>query len=324
MRLRRFTGTTIGEALRLVKATLGSEAVILETDEAPGRVTVTAATDGDAPAGGGAGDLVDEVRGLVATVRDLVDEHRVRGLPDAVRPLHRALLTAGVDGVIAAALVHATAERLGPETSVNAALAGTLATPATSSAARVRLFLGPPGDGKTTTVAKLAAQERSAGRRVALITADTYRVGGAAELTAYGRALGVPVAVVEDGPALARALAAAAAADVVLVDTFGASEPAELAELATLAESAGTGVVRTLVASAATGASGAARAWEAFAPLAPAACVLTKLDLAPGGATLGQSWCRRVPVTHVAAGRRIPDDLERATPARLARCLLMT
>src|SRR5437867_4097245 len=84
----------------------------------------------------------------------------------------------------------------------------------------------------------------------------------------------------------------------------------------------GAGAARTLVASAAAGSSAAAWTWQAFAPLAPEACVLTKLDLAPGGPMLGLLWRRGVAVSHVAAGRRIPDDLEPATPDRLARCLL--
>src|SRR5437660_1102747 len=49
MKVNRFTAPTMAEALKQVKATLGAEAVILETTEAPGQVTVTAAVDLDAP-----------------------------------------------------------------------------------------------------------------------------------------------------------------------------------------------------------------------------------------------------------------------------------
>src|SRR5881398_76433 len=85
MKVKRFTAPTMPEALRQVKATLGPEAVILETTEAAGQVTVTAAVDLDAPAGGATdpaaggatdpadGALVSEVRELMSVVRELVD-----------------------------------------------------------------------------------------------------------------------------------------------------------------------------------------------------------------------------------------------------------
>src|SRR5438552_980432 len=138
-------------------------------------------------------------------------------------------------------------------------------------AKRVRLFMGPPGDGKTTTIAKLAAQERRAGRRVALVGTDTYRVGATAELETYGRALGAPVHAAVGARELVQALACVAEADVVLVDTAGAGpgQGPQLAELAALVEAAAA-AARTLVASGATGSSAAARTWRAFAPLEPA------------------------------------------------------
>src|SRR5947199_128329 len=126
--------------------------------------------------------------------------------------------------------------------------------------------------------------------------------------------------------ALVQATPRVAEADVVLVDTAGAGpgQGPQLAELAALVEAAGAGAGRTLVASGTAGSSAAARTWRTFAPLEPEVCVLTKLDLGPGGPMLGLLWRRGVPVSHVAAGRRIPDDLEPATPDRLARCLLAT
>jgi flagellar biosynthesis protein FlhF len=220
--------------------------------------------------------------------------------------------------------VRETAERLTQGTPLTTALAGMLEGRAAPAAARVRLFVGAPGDGKTTTIVKLAAQARRAGRRVTLVGTDTYRVGAAAELETYGRALGVPVTLAPDGAALGRALASTAGTDLVLVDTAGVApgQARELAELGEVAAAAGGEARRTLVASAATGAFAARQLLEAFAPLAPDACVLTKCDVAPGGPLLGLCWRRGMPVTHVAAGRRIPDDLEPATPDRLVRCLI--
>jgi flagellar biosynthesis protein FlhF len=256
-----------------------------------------------------------------------VHEHRRQHAP-ALAPelqrLHRVLLAQGVDGVIAGALVRETAERLGPGMALDAALAGALAgEPPAAARQRVRLLIGPPGDGKTMTLAKLAAQARRGGRRVRLITADTYRVGAVAELETYGRALGARVDVVAGADELERALADAGDADLVLVDTPGAGpgQTAELAELGALVDAAGA-ASRTLVASAATGSCAAERTCQAFAALRPDACVLTKIDVAPGGAMLAMLWRHGVPVSHVATGRRIPDDLQAATPDRLASCVL--
>src|SRR5213080_841450 len=288
MKVKRFTAPTMPEALRQVKATLGPEAVILETTEAAGQVTVTAAVDLDAPAGGATdpaaggatdpadGALVSEVRELMSVVRELVDEQWRRQVPPGgrgIRRLHRALVAQGVDGVIAAALLRETAERLAPGTRLDAALAGTLGAAPAAATPGVRLFFGPPGDGKTTTIAKLAAQARRAGRRVLLVGADTYRIGAAAELERYGQALR------DHGRA-----------DLVLIDTAGAgpAQQTELAELKALADAAGAEAGRTLVVSAATGALAAANTWRAFAALAPDACVLTKADTAPGGPIVAQ------------------------------------
>jgi len=323
MKLRRFTGTTMQHALQQVKAALGSEAVILETAEASGGVVITAAMDAE-DAGSGEREMTGEVRRLLGIIRELVDEHR-QGAGSELLGLHRLLVAQGVDGVIAAALVRETAERLDRGGPLDAALAAALVAPEQGhDGRRTRLFVGPPGDGKTTTIVKLAAQACAAGRRVALVNADTFRVGASVELDTYGRALGVPVVPATDARALARALDAVRGADLVLIDTPGAGPglAAELGEVAALVRAAGPETGRTLVASAAAGSWAARETWQAFGPFAPEACVLTKLDLAPGGPMLGVLWRRGVPVSHLAAGRRIPADLETATPDRLVRCLL--
>src|SRR4030095_13210106 len=151
-----------------------------------------------------------------------------------------------------AALVKDTALRLEPGVSLAAALARTLDPLAAPDAGtRVRLLMGPAGDGKTTTLVKLAAREQQRGRRVALVGTDTYRVGANAELETYGRVLGMPVYTASHPSELERALKAARDADLVLIDTAGAAG-GELIELAAFADAAGPDAGRTLVLSAAT------------------------------------------------------------------------
>jgi flagellar biosynthesis protein FlhF len=318
MRLRRFSGRSSQEVTALVKAALGPDAVIVEADEHDGVVTMTAATDADERPPTPREDAVAaEVRELTALVRHLVAGGSCPGeaRPDVTR-LHGLLLAQGMDGAIAGALVRETATVLDATTSLDDALAATLARPAAPES-RVRVFVGPPGDGKTTVVAKLAARAQQEGRRVLLVGTDTHRVGAQAQLETYGRVLAIPVARAAAPRHLRRALAEADA-DVVLVDTAGT---APLSELSALLAAAGD-PAPTLVASAGNGAAAAARLWSTFGTLTPAACVMTKLDLAPAGALLGALWHEGLAVSHLGTGPGIGDALEPATASRLARELL--
>jgi len=112
--------------------------------------------------------------------------------------------------------------------------------------------------------------------------------------------------------------------DTVLVDTAGVASERDPAfgELTAFSSAAGPEASRTLVLSATTGSVAVAETWKTFAALSPDDLALTKLDVAPGGPILGLCWRRHVPVSLVTTGRRIPQDLEPATPSRLARCLL--
>lgn len=327
MKLSRFTGATTHDALQKVKATLGPDAVILDTQVARGGVVITAGVDREAVAAAATAapdELLREVRALAALVRETV-ARPVRGEADeSIAALARALAAQGVDGVLAASLLQATSGCVashGAGDALQQALAGQVAPLAGRG---IECFVGPPGDGKTTTVVKLAAGARRAGQRVALVSTDTHRVGAAAELEVYGRALGVRTARATSPEDLAAALGALTDYDRILVDTAGVApgETAALRELTALLDAAGTTAERTLVASATHGAFAVASAWRTFADLGPQRGILTKCDAAPGGPLLAQLWQARVPVAHVTTGRRIPDDIEAATPRRLAECLL--
>jgi flagellar biosynthesis protein FlhF len=324
MRIRTFTAPSINEALRLVKTALGEDAVLLETHSGADGVTVSAAIDDDpgvlpglAPAGDP--ELVTEVRALMALVRELVEP---AGADDEARVLVRRLLAQGVERDLAAGLVAAARTHAGAGEALADALVRALpAAPAGDE--RVHVLIGPPGEGKTTTLVQLAARARIDGRRVCLVGADARRLGAAAELSAYGRVLDVPVVRATTPNAVADAVASADA-DVVLVDTPGATpgQKDELAELAALAAAVGQNARRLLVASATNAAAAVARTWDAYASLAPRAAVLTRCDAASGAPSVAALWQAGLPIALLAHGRRIPEDLQPATPDRLARCLL--
>ena len=84
-------------------------------------------------------------------------------------------------------------------------------------------LVGPTGVGKTTTIAKLAARFclRHGNRHLALISADSYRIGAQEQLQNYGRILDVPVRSVTTPEELNNALHAFADKRLVLIDTAG-------------------------------------------------------------------------------------------------------
>jgi len=90
---------------------------------------------------------------------------------------------------------------------------------------RVQCLVGPTGVGKTTTIAKLAANfALLAGKRVALVTVDTYRIAAVEQLKTYAEIIGVPVDVAFTPQELREAIQRRSDYDMVLVDTAGRSQ----------------------------------------------------------------------------------------------------
>jgi flagellar biosynthesis protein FlhF len=89
---------------------------------------------------------------------------------------------------------------------------------------RVTALVGPPGSGKTTTVAKLAiTQCLAAGHSVRLVSADAVRIGAAEQLRRYADILGAPFQAVDSTAALAQAIDSAPSDTFMLIDTPGLS-----------------------------------------------------------------------------------------------------
>ncbi len=96
--------------------------------------------------------------------------------------------------------------------------------------ARIVHFVGPTGVGKTTTIAKLAAEQALKHRKsIGLITSDTYRIAAIEQLRTYASILNVPLEVVFSALDLAKALDRMQDRDMILMDTAGRNFRNEMA-----------------------------------------------------------------------------------------------
>lgn len=182
-------------------------------------------------------------------------------------------------------------------------------------------MIGATGVGKTTTVAKLAARfgMRHGLRNVALVTTDCYRIGAKEQLYTYGRLLGVPVHAAKGGKQLGLLLNRLKDYKLVLIDTAGMSQrdqrlTAQFADLA----SAGRDIRSLLVLPANGNTSDLQEVARKFRAAKPVACVISKADETTKlGGVLSVAIGQRLPISYVADGQRVPEDLHLAQSHRL-------
>lgn len=199
----------------------------------------------------------------------------------------------------------------------------------------VVIFLGVNGVGKTTTIGKLAAQYRGAGKKVLLVAGDTFRAAAIEQLDVWGQRIGVdvvkhragadPSAVVFDGMQAAKSRGT----DVLLIDTAGrlhtkihlVEELKKIRRVITR-EQPDAPHETLLVMDATTGQNALqqARVFKEAADIT--GIVLTKLDgTAKGGVIISIQEELGVPVKYIGIGEEI-EDLQVFDPASFARALL--
>lgn len=178
-------------------------------------------------------------------------------------------------------------------------------------------FIGTTGVGKTTSLAKIAVRWtlRHGARELALVAADSARIGAADELRALGQLLGASVYVPERFNNLPALLSQLSQYRLVLIDTPGASlrDPKFTARLGVLANCASQ-LDCVLVLSANTQAAALEEVVRRFEPAHPKAALLTKLDEAASlGGSLSVLVRTQLRLCYVSDGQRVPEDLR---PAR--------
>ena len=173
-------------------------------------------------------------------------------------------------------------------------------------------LMGPTGAGKTTTTAKLAARfvVRHGAEKLALLTTDSYRIGGHEQLRIYGKILGVTVHAVRDAADLRLALSELRNKHTVLIDTVGMSQRDQaVAEQVEMLCQAGKQIKRLLLLNATSHGDTLDEVVQAYQTRGLDGCILSKIDEA---ASLG-------PALDCAIRHQLIRALSGDRPARARR-----
>jgi flagellar biosynthesis protein FlhF len=177
-------------------------------------------------------------------------------------------------------------------------------------------LMGPTGAGKTTTTAKLAARfvVRHGADKLALLTTDSYRIGGHEQLRIYGKILGVTVHAVRDAADLRLALSELRNKHTVLIDTVGMSQRDQaVAEQVEMLCQAGRQIKRLLLLNATSHGETLNEVVQAYQTRGLDGCIMTKVDEAASlGPALDCAIRHELNVHYLATGQRVPEDLHLA------------
>jgi flagellar biosynthesis protein FlhF len=304
MRLKTFVAQDTRQAIARLRADLGADAIIVATQELPGgRVRITGATENE--------DL--DLGALLVAPAPAPDEQRLRAVM-----AHHELPEPLCGGLLDAAR---RARESSPGTALGQALQEVFRFEPVAARRGALLLCGPPGAGKTVSLAKLAAAAVLAGRPVAVATTDTARAGGVEQLTALLAPLGLRPLPAADAAAL-RATVEGVGGGQLLIDSPGLNpfRPADLGLLSNLLEASGAAPL--LVLPAGLGVADSAEIGHTYAALGARHLLATKLDAARRLGGVLAAAAAGLAFAEAAIGRTIGSGLSPLGAHGLARLLL--
>ena len=193
---------------------------------------------------------------------------------------------------------------------------------------KVLFFVGPTGVGKTTTIAKIASKYKvEYDKKVAFITADTYRIAATEQLQVYANILDVPMSIVYTQDEMNDAIAKFAEHDLVFVDTAGFSHKNEKqrndmkALLGGVNEEYNKEVY--LVLSATTKYVDLLDIVDSYREIADYKLIFTKLDeTTTYGNLLNIKLYSGADLSYTTNGQNVPDDIEVFDTQKIVKKLL--
>ena len=354
MRIKKFTASNYAIALKQVKQELGEDALILSTRsikpptpiagrrEAT-RVEITAAVEYSSPVLEPSVQVSDEqdkkplpekgdeeLKSLIFNLLSQTDQARSLGLQSHQFDTYSHLIENGLDNKLASKILQKTLEQnRQPADGYGKEPVMSLMKKVVPCKGEIDLsgygpkkvaFVGPTGVGKTTTIAKIAAEYAlRRGLNVALISLDTYRLGAIDQLKIYGEIMEVPVEVAEGKEDLRRIVDSHSDKDLILIDTTGRSHQDKdySGQLKEIFDTVG-GVEIHLVLSVTAQEKLFHKTYRQFSPIGVDRVLFTKLDEGLSfGSLFNFSVRNKLPISYFTSGQRVPEDLEVARPDRV-------
>nr|WP_298683872.1 GTP-binding protein [uncultured Dongia sp.] len=307
MRLRSFNAPSIAAALALVKAELGPDAIILNTEQIGGAFKVTAALDRDA----------------------ILAQRTPASALEPLDAIAQALEFHRVAPALAERLTHQAATVLleSPHQALAAALRARFPVQPLTDRQPTRpiMLVGLPGAGKTATLAKLLARAKLRRWSGVAITCDVIKAGAIEQLGTYTKALQVPAYRAKDAATLTRAVAQAPAGAFVIIDTGGCNplDAGDLAHVTALAEAVKAEMVLVMAAGGCPVES--AELGQLFAEAGATRLIPTRIDAARRyGGILAAAETGRLAFAEFGVSPEIANGLEIIGADRLADWLLET
>lgn len=347
MQIHKYRAETIGEATARIRNDLGPDAMILSSRKIKGKnsgnLFEIAAVGSNADYIDQAPGSYDDVRSELMSIKEMIcafnntDKitEKIAAQPETLK-IYAKMLKNGVSDRYAREFLYrggafnnysagngkkvgeATARAMMENVGIHRLFE------AVSGGRKIMALIGTTGVGKTTTIAKLAAQlSLKSRKKVGLISIDNYRIGAMEQLKTYANILGIPCFPAFNRKYLAAALERLKGTDVVLIDTAGQSQydVKRIEELKNMMTD-DFNIQTHLLLSLSTSEGEMDKIAASFSPLKYRSYIFTKLDETEKcGSIINLLMKRRLPVSYLTTGQNVPDDIEEATKIRMAKLL---